>query len=328
MRKLTLALLLVSALAAVARPGGSAGYAGAFLRNGIGARPLGMGGAYTAIAEGPEAIYYNPAGLGYSSRIDFTSSYKTLSLDRHFGFIGVSFPIRNEATMAASWVYAGISDVIGRGNSQQNLGEIGNSHNAFALSFSKVMHPMISLGANLRYVQERLDDLESFTIGLDIGALAKPHKNISVGFMVQNFGSTYRWESSKYWTEGTSYDEKFPVVIKFGAAGYFLSNRLISSIDIESGDKGGALFRAGAEYWFTRKVVRKVEDEYEEGTFSDIEVNVRQAGLRIGLERGTPTFGLSLMREFGKVNFGFEYAFVIGRYGTSAGHLFTLNLEY
>ena len=33
----------------------------------IGDRAAGLGGAYTAIADGPEGAYYNPAGLAFSS---------------------------------------------------------------------------------------------------------------------------------------------------------------------------------------------------------------------------------------------------------------------
>ncbi|PIW98226.1 MAG: hypothetical protein COZ80_11695, partial [Ignavibacteria bacterium CG_4_8_14_3_um_filter_37_9] len=38
-------------------------YAGEFLSIGVGGRPLGMGGAYVAIANDVTAGYYNPAGL-------------------------------------------------------------------------------------------------------------------------------------------------------------------------------------------------------------------------------------------------------------------------
>jgi hypothetical protein len=59
-----LAALLLAAAPARALTSANVGTAVAdFLTIGAGARSLGMGGAYTAIAQGPEAIYWNPAGL-------------------------------------------------------------------------------------------------------------------------------------------------------------------------------------------------------------------------------------------------------------------------
>ena len=60
---LTLALLGVSlsAPAAHAAPG-EAGFA--FLKLGVGARAMGMGSAYVALADDPTELYWNPAGLG------------------------------------------------------------------------------------------------------------------------------------------------------------------------------------------------------------------------------------------------------------------------
>jgi hypothetical protein len=328
MRKTGLLLGLLGVLLLAASASGDAGYAGAFLRNGVGARPLGMGGAFTGIAEGAEAVFYNPAGLGFVPEMVFTSGYKVLSMDRHFGYVAVSFPIRGEAAMAASWVNAGVSDVIGRGESRQLLGEIDNASNAFSLSFAKALDPRFSIGANLRYVQETLDNLESFTVGMDVAAIGKPYEYISAGFIIQNLGSSYRWESSKYWSEGGTYEERFPVVIKLGAAGHLLSNRLIPALDLETSDKRDMRYRAGAEYWFVKKVTRLVEDEYEEGTYLQVEEDFRYAGLRIGLDRGSPTFGGSVFQEFHNIWFGLEYAFLLGRYGTSVGHLFTFNLGF
>ncbi|HOS34133.1 MAG TPA: hypothetical protein PLO95_13180, partial [Spirochaetota bacterium] len=42
----------------------------------VGDRAAGLAGAYTAIADGPEGAFYNPAGLAYSS-----SKYFSLSVN-------------------------------------------------------------------------------------------------------------------------------------------------------------------------------------------------------------------------------------------------------
>ena len=305
-----------------------AGYPGAFLRNGVGARALGMGGAYTALAEGIDAVYYNPAGLGFVPRTMVGLSYKSLSLDRHFGHVAVAFPIRNEAAMAASWLNFGVSDVPMRGQSRQVLGEVKNSSNAFELSFGKALSEAVSLGGKLRYVQEEFDDFQSFAVGLDLGAIAKPHKFVSIGAAFQNLGSKHQWNGGEYWSQGTTYEENFPVVIKFGAAGHILEDKLIPAIDFETSDKGELKFRAGAEFWYTKKVTRQVEDEYEEDTYIEVEENVRIAGLRIGIDRGSPTFGASVIQEINSISLSLEYAYLVGREETSAGHLFTLGFGF
>ena len=41
----------------------SAGQAGAYLKMGVGARALGMGSAFTAVADDSTASFWNPAGL-------------------------------------------------------------------------------------------------------------------------------------------------------------------------------------------------------------------------------------------------------------------------
>jgi len=326
MKTSLLTILILTLLSPWVMADGDAGFAGAYLRSGIGARPLGMGGAYTAIAEGPEATYYNPAGLGFDLKIGGSFSYKTLSLDRHLGHVSVSFPIRNEAAMAASWVNAGVSNLVGRGSSRQITGDIANNQNAFSLSFAKAVDSALSVGGTLRYLQEKLDQVDVFTVGVDLGFLFRYRQMLSAGFAVQNLGSNYRWDSSEYWSGGRAYDEKFPAVMKLGVAGHFLQGALIPVVDFEKSDKMGFRFRAGAEYWFVRKMTVQVEDEYEEGKFIDVQQNTRWAGLRLGLDRGSPTFGGTFV--FHKKNFSaaIEYAYLVGRQGTEAGHIFTLRL--
>ena len=44
----------------------------------IGARPLGLGETFTAIADDGNAVYWNPAGLPTLKRIEFNSMYANL----------------------------------------------------------------------------------------------------------------------------------------------------------------------------------------------------------------------------------------------------------
>jgi hypothetical protein len=48
----------------------------------VGDRAAGMGGAYTAIADGPEGAYYNPAGLAFSSATYFSLSTNAIQYKR------------------------------------------------------------------------------------------------------------------------------------------------------------------------------------------------------------------------------------------------------
>jgi hypothetical protein len=307
---------------------GDAGYAGTFMRSGVSARSLGMGGAYTAVAEGPEATYFNPAGLAFNLKLGVGLSYKVMSLDRHLGDIAVSFPIRGEAAMAASWINAGVSNLTGTGSSRQPTGNINNSMNAFALSFAKALDSSIAFGGSLRYLQEKYDTPNAFSIGVDIGFLLRLKKLISIGGLVQNLGSTYRWDTSDYWDGGTAYDEKLPVVMRFGLAGHLLSNTLVPAIDFEKSNKMALRFRAGAEYWFVKTITRRSEDEYEEGKINLFQEQVRWAGLRLGIDRGSPTFGASYFYNMKTIAVGLEYAYLVGQAGTQASHFFTLKFGF
>src|SRR6202041_1064947 len=76
-------ITLLAALFAIAAPARAlqtdVGTAAAeFLQIGAGARSLGMGEAYTAVADGPDAVYWNPAGLSRMTRPEATYAITSL----------------------------------------------------------------------------------------------------------------------------------------------------------------------------------------------------------------------------------------------------------
>jgi len=67
---------------------------------GVGARPMGMGGAFVGLADNVYALYYNPAGLGWQKRSELATEYERLywglSDDSNIsgGFIGYVHPLK------------------------------------------------------------------------------------------------------------------------------------------------------------------------------------------------------------------------------------------
>jgi hypothetical protein len=94
LRNALLAALLLLAAAAPARAlqTNVAGAAAQFLQIGAGARSLGMGEAYTAVADGPDAVYWNPAGLSRMSRPEATYARTELPAGLHHDFLAVGVP--------------------------------------------------------------------------------------------------------------------------------------------------------------------------------------------------------------------------------------------
>ena len=92
MRNALLAVLLAAAAPAGALQTNVAGSAAQFLQIGGGARSLGMGEAYTAVAEGADAIYWNPAGLSRMSRPEATYARTELPAGLHHDFLAVGVP--------------------------------------------------------------------------------------------------------------------------------------------------------------------------------------------------------------------------------------------
>jgi long-subunit fatty acid transport protein len=58
------------------------------LGSGVGARALGMGGAYTAVSNDFSALFYNPAGLGQMKRMELSAGFDAFSYNSDATYLG------------------------------------------------------------------------------------------------------------------------------------------------------------------------------------------------------------------------------------------------
>ncbi len=109
---------LITSLAAVllAAPAHATKYAGEFLKIPVGPRAIGMGGAFTAVADDATAPYWNPAGMVYLPyrEVIFQHSEKFGSLANH-DYGTVVFPLGGASghgqALGVSFVRLGVDDI-------------------------------------------------------------------------------------------------------------------------------------------------------------------------------------------------------------------------
>ncbi|HPN95446.1 MAG TPA: hypothetical protein PLS19_12835, partial [bacterium] len=65
-----------------------------FLIKGASARPGGMGQAFVAVTDGPDSVYWNPAGLGMVDVVGFNTVHSSLNeWDMNTDMLTLSFPL-------------------------------------------------------------------------------------------------------------------------------------------------------------------------------------------------------------------------------------------
>jgi hypothetical protein len=192
-----LALAAVLAAAPARAIDSGAGTSGAqFMKVGQGsARAQALGGAYVALAEGSDAMTWNPAGLAATQQREFAFSYLRYvqGLDSPV-YLGYAQPM-GRTTWGGNFGY--MSDSLGSGDVRDTNGvpqqasnvNVRDGYGAIGLARS-FWYEKLFLGASVRGINEYIAGSAHSTLAMDFGAILKPTNALSLGFAVQNFGAS------------------------------------------------------------------------------------------------------------------------------------------
>jgi len=197
-------------------PRAASDYAEAFLELGVGARPLGMGSAYVAVAEGPEAVYWNPAGLvlGEGTTLGFMHSERFAGLVRN-DFVGASFSRRGWGA-GTSLVRTGVegikftalrdtTDTLSSENRPYVLRRVGSGDYVLLLS-SALSSGGLALGGSFKILYRRLWKHTAWGAGLDLGVVYT-WRRFRVGACLHDvYGTPVLWDSGSKDTIAPSLD--------------------------------------------------------------------------------------------------------------------------
>ncbi|UCD18058.1 MAG: PorV/PorQ family protein [Candidatus Zixiibacteriota bacterium] len=325
MRKLIsiISLLLVFPWQCVLGEAEDGGYAGAFLKMAVAARPAAMGGAYYGLSDDLPGQLFNPAGLTAITDKTFSSSYRVMQLDRSLGFLSIAFPARLQSTLALGWLYAGYGEVTARNRSGRELGRtISSNEHVFAATFAKQFLPFLGGGVKLNYYYKKLDIIDANSVGINLGALlavdslfeygsmeGKAITDIKIGLVFNNIAAKYPWTTNEYWEKyggrGSAQDDEFPFVLAGGVSCRTFRKSLLVAFDLEKNFEQAVVARFGGEYNITK-----------------------QFFLRSGLNEGVLTAGFGLLQRLEWFGFSFDYAFSAERADEGSDHIVTLNVTF
>ncbi|MBN1150003.1 PorV/PorQ family protein [candidate division WOR-3 bacterium] len=159
-----------------------------FLKIGIGARPVALGSAYTAVADDANCVFWNPAGLGQTYALGGTFSFLNLFENINYGAGAFIVRLKSLGVLGLGGAFLSASDTRRDENGNEN-GSFSNYDAMFLVSFGREIYgDNLFAGASVRGIQSKLGDRTARTATLDGGILFVPHPFFRFGVALKNVG--------------------------------------------------------------------------------------------------------------------------------------------
>lgn len=267
-----------------------------YLRMGLGAKGMAMGGTGTAYMNNITASYWNPAGLSKIQTFEVGFNYTDLNNDREHNFVAAGMR-HKYGYVALSWLNSGTSDIDKYDMNNNEVGSYDATDNNINLSLATRTGDF-HWGLNIKMMFDNIDDDNKSGYGIDLGAIYDINHYLSVGLMARDIMSEFD-------------DDDIPYELSAGVAVYPINGVTVTADVRQEEDADDATVHIGAEYWTS------IGSDTETGSglctmknnectsWSDIFSNV-QAGLRAGANDGNFTVGFGVRYKMIEMNYAFE----------------------
>lgn len=196
-------------------------YAGEFMALGVGARALGMGGAFVSLADDATAAYWNPAGIAQATgrEASFMHSETFGSLVKYDYASGILPALKfrgQQGTVGLSLLRLGVDNIPNstnalidlNGNGIMDPGErldlskirmMSDADWAGYLTYARKHGERLLWGVNAKGVYETVGSNSAYGLGLDLGMIYKPMPVLALGANLQDATTTF-----VAWNTGTT----------------------------------------------------------------------------------------------------------------------------
>jgi len=236
-----------------------------FLKIGMAARPLAMGGAFCAVADDVNSVYYNPAGLTRVEKSEVAATFLKYFEDVNAGFIGYASAVDSKSAIGAGITYLQVGNMERRDVNETLNGEFNSTDMALFMNYAskKIGADLLedlSVGCGLKLISQEIDNEKAFTAAIDLAAFYPADKKLSFGLNIQNIGYGIKFVNDR---------DPLPLNVKFGAAykpvvnltvacdldEYIIDNKFYASLGAEYWIKNMLALRAGYRYGYDTKAL-------------------------------------------------------------------------
>ena len=220
-----------------------------FLKLGFGARALGMGEAFTAVAHDPAALYYNPAGLGGERPFCGPGALGTVPPEdcavKEFSF-SHALHVQNTAVsqigfMRRPYALAVTYFSAGQLEGRNDQGELTGNFSArdLAVSFGRGFKlGALTAGVSGKFISQKIKNSGASAFASDFGLLYRfSGTPYALGASVANLGTKVKFEEESF---------PLPLALKVGASAAL--NKVLLALQADFPNDSAVIARAGAEY--------------------------------------------------------------------------------
>jgi outer membrane protein OmpA-like peptidoglycan-associated protein len=250
------AIVMSMTPAAVLATAGQNNHSQPWLRMGIGARGLAMGGAFTAVTSDLTSVYWNPAGLAHVGRLEFTAFYSGgMEEDRNFNYFGYAQHLyHNDAdwgSIGFGWLNSSMENFRDFDPSGQELGLFDYNNNDFYLGWGRQFGERLGLGITGKFLHNKVNDSQQLSSGegnnmgggFDIGGYYDITDKACLAVVWQDVVSRIGAKNAVENTDEVPWNVRVGVGIK-------PVDHLVGAIDMEKARNQEYILHLGGEYTF------------------------------------------------------------------------------
>jgi hypothetical protein len=189
---------------------------------------ISMGGALSAFASGPKALFWNPAGLALTRYTDLQLTYSALPDSYSVNFLGARLQTGKSVGIGLGVLRISQQPVNVYDDLAKSQGTIELSDTVFQFAAATSVRHNFQLGAGAKYFRSSIGTDFASGLCFDAGFRLAPRKEIVLSGGVKNLGGRFSYASEN---EGLPTDLYFSLGLERGTLNRF---RIVSQLDVPS----------------------------------------------------------------------------------------------